>query len=317
MPSPTRDLVLRRRRLREAVSGDRASEPYDAGTRPLRAVEGTVIDASPHLLVLATPDGEEMRMPIAADVFVWHAGRAGVSALRPGRDVVVRPSGTGGAVAERVWVDIARVTGVIAGRSGRAIEVDSGPHRDRTALVIPAEAMTRIRVRHPRLEPGALIDVIGVRRGGEVHGLQPASKSPQPASHAEPPPAHRSGSVPRILRGTATWFDGPAGRRGAAYPALDPYGDAGGCGTGPASPLPLPLLSIASELHVRNDCTGLETRIPITECGCVAAHFCDRCVCCGISPRGRVIELTRASFVDLGGDLDAGCFNVTARVDLP
>ncbi|MFB9831150.1 hypothetical protein ACFFNX_02995, partial [Actinoallomurus acaciae] len=143
MPSPTRDLVLRRRRLREAVSGDRASEPYDAGTRPLHGVEGTVVDASPHLLVLSTPDGEEVRMPIAADVFVWHAGRAGVSALRPGRDVVVRPSGTGGTVAERVWVDIARVTGVIADRSGRAIEVDSGPHRDRTALVIPAEAMTR------------------------------------------------------------------------------------------------------------------------------------------------------------------------------
>ena len=314
MPSLTRDVVLRRRRLREAVLGDRRPELDDPGHRPLRGVEGTIVEASPHVLVLATPDGEEVRMPIAPNAFIWYAGRSGVSALQPGRDVVVRPSGTGGTVAERVWVDIARVTGTIISRAGRTIEVDSGPHRGPTALVIPSEAMALIRVRHPWLEPGALIDVIGVRRGDDVHGLQPASKSPQPASHAERPPARRS--VSEVLRGTATWFAGPPGRRGAAYPALDPYGDAGGCGTGAVSPLPLPLLSIASELRVRNECTDREARIPVIECGCVAARFYDRCVCCGISPRGRVVELTRAAFVDLGGDLDAGCFNVTARVDL-
>jgi hypothetical protein len=313
MPSPTRDPVLRRRRLRAAVLADRAPEPQDPDSRPLRSVEGTVVEASPHVLVLVTPEDDEVRMPIAPDAFVWHAGKAGVSALQPGRDVVVRPSATGGVVAA-AWVNIARVTGVIAGRSGRVIEVDAGPHRGRTELVIPAESMTRIRVRHPRLEPGELIDVIGVRRGGEVHGLQPASRSPQPASHAEHPRVRRPGTVPPLLRGTATWFAGPAGRRGAAYPALDPYGDAGGCGTGPEAVFPL--LSIASELDVHNDCTGLEARVPVVECGCVAARFCDRCVSCGTSPRGRVVELTRAAFADLGGDLDTGCFNVTVRVDL-
>jgi hypothetical protein len=316
-PLLTRDLVLRRRRLREAVPGPRPPEQHEAGGRPLRSVEGTVIDASPHLLVLAAPDGSEVRLPIAASAFIWHAGAAGAGALQPGRDVIVRPTGTGGLTAERIWVDITRVTGVIAGRSGHVLEVDAGRHRGRTALVIPAEAMSSIRVRHPLLEAGSLIDVIGVRRGGEIHGLQPASKSPQPASHAEPARSRRrSGSVPTILRGTATWYD-PAGsgyaeRHGAAYPALDSHGDAGGCGTGP--PSPLPLLSIASELHVRNDCTGLATRVPIIECGCLAARFCDRCVHCGTSPRGRILELTRTAFVDLGGDLDAGCFNVTARV---
>jgi hypothetical protein len=318
MPSPTRDLVLRRRQLREAVLGDRPPEHHDADAGFPRSVEGTVVDASPHLLVLAAPDGSEVRLPISATAFVWHSGPAGVSALQPGRDVIVRPSGSGGLTAERIWVDIARVTGVIAARSGRVIEVDAGRHRGRTALVIPAEAMTGIRVRHPRLEPGSLIDVIGVRRGGEIYGLQPGSKSPQPTPHAQhAPPVRRSGSVPRILRGTATWYDGPSGRdgeeRGAAYPALDPYGDGGGCGTGPASPLPL--LSIGSEVHVRNDCTGLAMRVPVIECGCVAARFCDRCVRCGTSPRGRMLELTRTAFVDLGGDLDAGCFNVTVRVE--
>lgn len=311
---PHRDLVLRRRLLREAALGARPPEPHDAGTLPVRGVEGTVIDASPHLLALATPDGSEVRVAIAADAFIWHAGKAGVSALRPGREVIVRPADGGGLTAERIWVDITRVTGVIAGRTGRIFEVDAGRHRGRTPLVVPSESMTRIRVRHPRLEPGALIDVICVRRGGEVHALRPATNSPQPAPHADRPASgRRSGSVPHILRGTATWYDRPGSGHGAAYPAVDPHGDAGGCGTGPASPLPL--LSIASELHVRNDCSGRAMRVPVIECGCVAARFSDRCTRCGTSPRGRILELTRRAFVDLGGDLDAGCFNVTARVD--
>ena len=311
MPS-TRDHVLRRKRLREAVLGERPPEQYDAGAMPLHGIEGSVIEASPHLLVLAAPDGTELRVPISADASIWHAGKAGTSALRPGRDVIVRPTGGGGLIAERIWVDITRVTGVIAGRTGRVLEIDAGPHRAPTALVIPTESMTRIQVRHPRLEPGSLVDVIGVRRAGEIHALRPATNSPQPASHAEHPSSdRRSGSVSRVLRGTATWYDRSG--TGAAYPAVDPHGDAGGCGMGP--PSPLPVLSIASELHVRNDCTGRAMRVPIVECGCVAARFCDRCVRCGTSPRGRILELTRTAFVDLGGDLDAGCFNVTARVD--
>jgi hypothetical protein len=309
--SSTRDLVLRRRRLREAALGERPPEQFDAGARPLRAIEGTVAEASPHLLVLTTPDGSEVRVPISADASIWHAGKADISALRPGRDVIVRPTGGGGLTAERIWVDITRVTGIIAGRTGRVIEVDAGRHRTPTALVIPTESMTRIQVRHPRLEPGSLIDVIGVRRADEIHALRPATNSPQPASHAERPPPRRSGSVSHVLRGTATWYDQSG--HGAAYPAVDPHGDAGGCGMGP--PSPLPMLSIASELHVRNDCTNRAMRVPVIECGCLAARFCDRCVRCGTSPRGRILELTRTAFVDLGGDLDAGCFNVTARVD--
>lgn len=313
MPS-NRDLVLRRRRFREAVHGEQSpSEKYDVGARPLRGVEGTVIEASPHLLVLAAPDGSEVRVPIAAGAVIWHAGRSDVSALRPGRDVVVRPAGEGGLTAARIWVDISRVTGMIAGRSGRVFEVDAGPHRGRTSLVVPAESMSRIRVRHPQLEPGSLIDVIGVRRGGEIHGLAPATNSPQPTAHADRPvPGRQSGSVSRTLRGTATWYERPDGAYGGAYPALDPYGDGGGCGAGPASPLPI--LSIASEPYVRNDCTRRAMRVPVIECGCLAARFCDRCVRCGTSPRGRILELSRSVFVDLGGDLDAGCFNVTARV---
>jgi hypothetical protein len=312
MPPP-RDSLLRRRRLREAVFDDHSAEHHDGDSRPLRGIEGTIVDASPHLLLLSAPDGSEVRLPISAMASIWHAGRAGLAALRPGRNAIVRPTDAGGLAAERIWVDITRVTGVIAGRSGGVIEVDAGPHRGHVRIVVPGRALGRIQVRHPRLEPGSLIDVIGVRRDGEIQGLLPATMSPQPASHADrPPPARRSGAVSRILRGTATWYDHPRGAYGAAYPALDPHGDGGGCGSGPASPLPY--LSMASELHVRNDCTGRGTRIPVVECGCVAARFCDRCVRCGTSPRGRILELTRTAFVDLGGDLDKGCFNVTARV---
>ncbi len=313
MPS-TRDLVLRRRRLREAALGDAgAGDPHDLpDARPLRGIEGTVVEASPHLLVLARRDGSEVRVPISARAFIWHAGSAGFSALVPGRDVIVRPTDGGGLTAERIWVDIVRVTGLITGRDGSMLEVDAGRHRPNTALVIPAKSMAMVRVRHPRLEPGALIDVIGVRRGGEIHGLRPATHSPQPASHADRPRPGPRGALSHVLRGTATWYDHPDRGHGAAYPALDPHGDSGGCGTGPRSPLPL--LSIASELHVRNECTKRATRVPVIECGCLAASFCDRCVRCGTSPRGRIVELTRAAFVDLGGDLDAGCFNVTARV---
>jgi hypothetical protein len=37
-------------------------------------------------------------------------------------------------------------------------------------------------------------------------------------------------------------------------------------------------------------------------------------VTCGTSPRGRVADLTISAFVDLGGDLDRGCFNATITI---
>jgi hypothetical protein len=116
--------------------------------------------------------------------------------------------------------------------------------------------------------------------------------------------------VPHVLAGTATWFSAPG--RQAAYPALDPSG--GGCQTPANGCATLPYLSLGSELVIHNECSGRSATMPVTQCGCTAARFCDRCVTCGTSPRGRIVELSPASFVDLGGDLDEGCFNVTVRV---
>jgi hypothetical protein len=66
MPLP-RCRGARRRRHREAVLGASASRPGapagDAGRGPLRAVAGTILDASPHLIVLDA-EGGEVRLPM-------------------------------------------------------------------------------------------------------------------------------------------------------------------------------------------------------------------------------------------------------------
>jgi hypothetical protein len=46
----------------------------------------------------------------------------------------------------------------------------------------------------------------------------------------------------------------------------------------------------------------------------MARLFNARCVACAPSPRGRVADLTVASFVALGGDLEAGCFSATLTI---
>ena len=75
--------------------------------------------------------------------------------------------------------------------------------------------------------------------------------------------------------------------------------------------VPMPYLSIGSLLEVRNECTGDSRVLPVTGCAAVTRLFSDRCVTCGTSPRGRVADLALASFVELGGDLERGCFNAT------
>ncbi|MEO5874733.1 MAG: hypothetical protein ABIS86_19655 [Streptosporangiaceae bacterium] len=297
-------LAHHRRKLRSAVLGEAPERLLTPGEPPLRAVEGRILDASPHLLVL-TSRGRELRMVMSESTRVWHGGMADGGALVPGRDVVVRPTGDGLA-ADRIWVDITRVSGTIVSYGGGAVEVDQGPHRGLRGVEIPARTLGQILVRHPQMEPGNLFDVIAVRSAGAVVAVRPGTAQPGAVA---PPPGRPGGAV---LRDTATWFAGSG--RGAAYPAVDPFGDAGGCADTPVGCAPLPYLSLGSSLRLRNDCTHRSDAMVVVECGCTAARFCDRCVECGTSPRGRIVELTPASFVDLGGDLDLGCFNVTLTV---
>lgn len=311
----------RRHELRKAVLGAAPRRLLAPAEPALHAVEGRIVDASPHLLVLRTPvrvPGREpvfyeFRTAMSESTVIWHGGKADLSALAPGREAVVRPT-PDGLAADRVWVDILRVNGVIVSVSSERgargtvhnVEVDQGPHRPRAHVMIPPENFGQILVRHPRLEPGQLFDVIALRSERGPVAVRPGTAQAGPLAEVPRP------TSTALLRGTATWFS--AGGRGAAYPALDPYGDAGGCPDAPASCTPLPVLSLGVPLNVRNDCGNRSAEVDVVECGCTAARFCDRCVECGTSPRGRVVELTRASFVDLGGDLDVGCFNVTLVV---
>ena len=76
----------------------------------------------------------------------------------------------------------------------------------------------------------------------------------------------------------------------------------------------MPYLAIGSVLRVSNDCTGSDCLVPVTGCATIARLFNDRCVTCGTSPRGRVADLTLASFIALGGELERGCFNATITI---
>jgi hypothetical protein len=76
----------------------------------------------------------------------------------------------------------------------------------------------------------------------------------------------------------------------------------------------MPYLAVGSRLLIRNDCTGSSCTLPVTGCAAVGRLFNDRCVTCGTSPRGRVADLTLASFVALGGELERGCFNATITI---
>lgn len=316
------DRHTRRRFLRCAVlgvgEGDGDDPPGDSpeGDPPPRAVRGTLVDVGPDLLVVQTAAGEE-RFVLAPATVVWRGGPVDVGALRRGDDVVVRRHVTGRWVADRVWAQISRVTGTIVERRDEVIEVDCGHVLGRRTLVIPYRASGRIQVRHPQLHPGYLIDVIGLRGDGVVYGLLPATSQPPYRADMVPAPPLTRGPVPRSYSGTATWYDDAgtaAVAYGVAYPALDPGGDCGPSCNAAASCAGLPYLSLGSVLRVRNDCAARSATLPVVGCGAVASRYCDRCVKCGTSPRGRVVDLTMAAFVELGGTLDSGCFNATITV---
>ncbi|GAA3787639.1 hypothetical protein GCM10022226_02500 [Sphaerisporangium flaviroseum] len=310
--------VERRYALASAALGRNAVPPQaDAEERPaLRAVAGEVRDISPHLITVENPEGVEERLVIAPWATAWHGRPVVPSDLPIGTRVVIRALESG-RVADRIWGDITRITGVILsnGKEGRnrTIELHCGPHRGRRTVVIPYAASGRISVRHPKLEPGYLFDAIGTRVEGVTVAHLPATSQPAYRATAVPPPPHGYGGVQSRISGAASWSDAfDEGESGAAYPMLERADseceDAGISCTG------LPYLALGSMLYVGNVCEGRASVLPIVACGCMAGRFCDRCLQCGTSPRGRIVELSPASFVTLGGDLVKGCFN--ARVGL-
>jgi hypothetical protein len=364
----------RRPLMRAAVLGQRGVTALHADAyasllspRPLAermVITGTLHDVSPHVLVLQTREGEE-RLAMTPATTAWRGSAVDPAMLHRGDQVIVRKSTPGRAVAERVWAGIGRATGTIlqARASGpalgtgspRSLEllVDAGPARARKAVVITREAYRQILVRFPRLEPGYLIDVIGLRRQGFLQAVSPATAQPAYRADHPPVPPLVSGRLPNPVIGTAVWHEPdaePAGLLGIAYPAVDPetgcehhrvshqgpshqaashegasdqgaFDQGASCeGLSPHSFDPhdvgpgcirLPYLSVGSVVTMRNECSGLSAPLPITSCGAAARLFCDRCVECRTSPRGRIADLTMAAFVQLGGRLENGCFNAS------
>ncbi len=299
--------VEHRRVLAAAVLGREPGAP-GAGPEdgePLHAVTGEIRDISPHLIVVETAEGGEERLIIAPWATAWHGGDIPPGDLPMGARVTMRAL-RDGRVVERIWADTIRLTGTIVSIEGRkdiTVKLDCGPHRGRRTAVIPYRASGRLRVRHPQFEPGYLFDAIGVRKDGASLALLPATSQP---AHPAPPPPYTG--IQSNISGTITWSDiFDAEERGAAYPMVEPSDAA--CPDAGMSCAGLPYLAIGSLLHVRNVCASRSASMPIVACGCVAGRFCDRCVECGTSPRGRIAELTPASFVELGGELIDGCFN--------
>ena len=273
------------------------------------------------------------------------------------------------------------MTGTIVERDAGTLLVDEGTEQGRKILVIPDQASGRIQVRFPRLQPGYLVDVIGLRHPGFLEGLIPATSQPPYRADHPPSPPLISGQIPDTISGTATWHEPgeePEDLIGLAYPALDPETGCEGHSLPPATD-DLGLAAEAGRGHIgrhtravtgprrgtasltpgtrrRPAATGSAPRrttptssrstrtwraraasgcrtcpsaaccgsattarqrareLPVTSCGASARLFCDRCVTCGTSPRGRVADLTMSAFVDLGGDLDRGCFNATITI---
>ncbi|HUY51681.1 MAG TPA: hypothetical protein VMV92_39265 [Streptosporangiaceae bacterium] len=276
---------------------------------------GTVLDTSPQVITLYCGSGET-RLALTPETSVWKGRRADPTAVEAGDSVVIRLLPRPRGVADRIWANAGRVTGVIVERDPDGVLVDEGRTTSRQAVVIPGRAASRLQVRFPRLEPGYLIDVIGLRTRGYLEALIPATSQPIYRAGEAPAPAPARSHVPASIAGSATWHEpaGPADAEGVRYPALDPES---ACLEQPlnGSACPrLPYLSVGSLLRVRNECTGISRVLPVSGCAAMAQVFCDRCVTCGTSPRGRIADLPMATFVVMGGELDQGCFNATVSM---
>ncbi len=308
-------------------SGGGSRAPDDTGSRSIgfadsfqlpRTVAGTVLDVSPHVLVL-TEGEREQRFTLTADAVAWRGTQLEPAALHPDDHAIVRLHPFGRNVADRIWANIGRVTGIITERFGNQLVVDEGATRQPRVITLPPGSLGRIQVRFPTLEPGYLVDIIGTRQQDELIGVIPATSQPAYPAHRMPAPPLVSGHLPGSITGSATWHEPreePPGMLGAAYPALDPETPcaeylAGGVHQSYAR---MPFLAIGSVLRIRNDCTGTSCLMPVTGCAPIGRLFNDRCVTCGTSPRGRVADLTLASFIALGGELERGCFNATITI---
>jgi len=284
-----------------------------------RTVTGRIIDVSPHVIAIGD-DGGERRFALTASAAAWRGAPLEPASLSGGDEAIIRllPSHPG--VADRIWANIGRVTGRIVHCDAASMLVDEGATKGQREVVIPRHASGRIQVRFPNLQPGYLIDIIGIRRRDYLEGLIPVNSQPPYRSDRVVADRAGGGRLSEAISGSAIWHDSadePYGVLGISYPAIDP---GAGCAKDSAADIvpgqapafrQLPYLAVGTALNMRNECTGMAWTLPVTGCAPMARLFNDRCVACANSPRGRIADLTVASFVALGGCLEDGCFSAT------
>jgi hypothetical protein len=319
--SGTSARFARRALLRAAVFETRDQELW--AERPAIAASvatGTLAEVRGDEIAVYSERGTEF-FGVSPATVTWLGARASPSALRPGDPVIVRHLPVGAAAparkhAERIWARVGRVTGTIVAADGLEFLVDTRRNdRSPQRVVIPPASSRQIQVRFPRLAPGYLLDVIGTRHGDHLLAVAPATAQPPYHAGHSPGPPLVGGPVPMPISGSAVWHepdDEPPGLFGLAYPAIDPE-SGGQPADGGAGCVRLPYLSIGATVRIRNECAERAAVLPVTSDGTIAREFCDRCVECGTSPKGRVADLTMAAFVGLGGNLEDGCFNATLR----
>jgi hypothetical protein len=256
---------------------------------------------------------------VSPSTVTWLGAHASSSVLRSGDPVIIRYRTPDADVparrhAERIWARAGRVTGMIVAADGREFLVDSRRPDSSPQRVVFASASSRqIQVRFPRLAPGYLLDVIGTRHADHLLAVAPATAQPPYHAGHSPRPPLIGGPVPVPISGSAVWHEPngePPDLLGVAYPAIDPETGTEPTGGG-AGCVRLPYLSLGASVRIRNECADRTAVLPVTSDGAMAREFCDRCVKCGTSPKGRVADLTMAAFVELGGNLEDGCFNAT------
>ena len=167
---------------------------------------GTVLDTSPQIITLYCPGGEQ-RIALRPGASVWRGGQVDPTVLESGDTVVVRTLPGQRTVADRIWANAGRVTGVIMERDRESMLIDEGRTTRRQAVLIPPHVMARLQVRFPRLEPGYLVERDRAARARLPGGAGPRDlparlqgrRGARPGTGARPSPRSHRG-VGRLAR---------------------------------------------------------------------------------------------------------------------
>nr|WP_042187465.1 hypothetical protein [Kibdelosporangium sp. MJ126-NF4]CEL18113.1 hypothetical protein [Kibdelosporangium sp. MJ126-NF4]CTQ90658.1 hypothetical protein [Kibdelosporangium sp. MJ126-NF4] len=304
-----------------AVGGLGASAAADPLAELPPAYEGDLLSVTADRLVLVTPQGEELRIPVSSRTSVWLGGQSTLDKLRPGQDIAIGLDESG--LGDRLWADITRVKGAITGTSGTVLEVDPGNGKQPQVLDVPASARAELAADgYSRWEPGYLVDIIGHRNSGVAVAMSAAATQPgyhveQLAAAIEDDQSYPDVAKPRQINGKITWFNDASCRcdstcRGnnahTAWPMLER------CNYMPARCQKVPYLACGRKLTVHNKCTKKSLVVKVIDCGPDNRRFCDTCRKCGTSRKGRIADLTRPTYIRIGGSLNAGCFTGWVKV---